>query len=97
MIRSELLWRTVPERSRVLDVGCGTSEVLRMLSKQIEHGVGVDISVMFPRIVGGLNAETFAIVRAALERHHVLFAGYGADGWNLRQLLLGLDGVVWTD
>ena len=44
LIRDELLRRTVPEGARVLDVGCGAGDVLRLLSGRIEHGVGVDIS-----------------------------------------------------
>jgi ubiquinone/menaquinone biosynthesis C-methylase UbiE len=44
LIREELLRLTVPEGSRVLDVGCGSGDVLRMLSAQIDCGVGIDWS-----------------------------------------------------
>lgn len=44
MIRAELLRQTVRRPEQVLDVGCRRGEVLLMLSKQIKHGIGVDIS-----------------------------------------------------
>jgi len=44
MIRDELLGKTVPAGSCVLDVGCGRGEVLLMLSEQVKSGTGIGVS-----------------------------------------------------
>ena len=44
MIRDELLRKTVPPGSCVLDVGCGRGDALLMLSEQVKHGTGIDVS-----------------------------------------------------
>lgn len=36
--------RLVPHDSRVLDVGCGTGDQLRLISRQISYGLGVELS-----------------------------------------------------
>jgi ubiquinone/menaquinone biosynthesis C-methylase UbiE len=43
-IRDYLLRRTVGQAGQVLDVGCGSGDVLLMLSEQIGAGIGVDLS-----------------------------------------------------
>ncbi len=43
-IRANLLHKTVNDKGRVLDVGCGRDDVLFILYGQIWEGIGIDIS-----------------------------------------------------
>jgi ubiquinone/menaquinone biosynthesis C-methylase UbiE len=44
LIRSRFLTAIVTQSALVLDVGCGSGDILLMLSEQIAQGIGIDIS-----------------------------------------------------
>ena len=52
------------------------------------------MAFMFPQITAGVSTDTESILRQFLREYPVLFAGYGCNDWDLRQLLR--TPITWT-